>query len=67
LPETTMRGVIVPPGAMSRSRSLSKVELWHDASRTGNAAFEVKGHREYWPIRSCEFRMQLDNEVQRVG
>jgi putative DNA primase/helicase len=35
------------------------VELWHDASRTGYASFEVKGHRENWPIRSRDFRMWL--------
>jgi Bifunctional DNA primase/polymerase, N-terminal len=35
------------------------VELWHDASRTAYASFQVGAHHEHWPVRSREFRMWL--------
>jgi hypothetical protein len=35
------------------------VELWHDASRTAYASFQVGAHHEHWSVRSREFRMWL--------
>jgi putative DNA primase/helicase len=37
------------------------VELWHDDARVAYATFQVKDHRENWPIRSRDFRMWLSS------
>lgn len=41
--------------------ALSDLELWHDADAVGYVSFDVRGHRENWPLRSSTFKRWLAN------